>query len=296
MTTQVRTTRVAVLGLGQMGTAMARVLIDAGHEVTVWNRTPSKADPFTATAHVADSVAGACRSAEVVISVLASYEVADRLLSSGNEDALRGKTLVQMATGTPNDVRGTARWADQMDVSYLDAKVVAYPNSVGTEHSTILYSGSSAAFERWLPALAPLAGRSEFVGEVVSDAATLDLAWLGFWYGASASFMQSLALCRSENLSVDHLLSRLRWMVDFVESSARDAAARVESGDFGGEDCSLVVHNQALMHVVRACGDAGLNVGLPASVVAVFDRAIALGYGSDELPALHQALSQLAPE
>ncbi|NEK85714.1 NAD(P)-dependent oxidoreductase [Blastococcus saxobsidens] len=280
-----------VLGLGQMGTAVARVLSEAGHDVTVWNRTSSKSEAFRGSATVADSAASACQASDVVLSVLSSYAVTDEILRAPDAtDALRGRTLIQMSTGTPDDVRATASWAARSGVQYLDAKIIAYPNSIGTELSTILYSGAPATFERWQDTLAPLAGENEFVGQGVTDAATFDLAWLGFWYGASASFLQSLALCRAEQLPVEKLLSRLRWMVDFIEYSARDAAARVERDDFSGADCALEVHRHALEDVTRASKNRGLDDRLPAAVIELFDRAISLGYGNDELPALYQAV------
>lgn len=293
MTTRTHRSRVTVLGLGHMGTAVARVLSEAGHDVTVWNRTSSKSEAFQGSATIAPSVASACQASDVVLSVLSSYAVTDEILQSPEAaDALRGRTLIQMSTGTPDDVRTTASWAARSGVQYLDAKIIAYPNSIGTELSTILYSGAQATFERWQDTLAPLAGENEFVGHGVTDASTFDLAWLGFWYGASASFLQSLALCRAEQLPVEKLLSRLRWMVDFIEYSARDAAARVERADFSGADCALEVHRHALEDVTRASKNRGLDDRLPAAVIQLFDRAISLGYGSDELPALYQAVAR----
>lgn len=293
MTTSTDRSKVAVLGLGQMGTAIARVLVEAGHDTTVWNRTSAKADVLKHSASVAGSVGDACRDADVVFSVLSNYAVTDELLQASEVgDALRGKTLIQMSTGTPDEVRATASWAARAGVTYLDAKIVAYPNSIGTDHSSILYSGHRGTFERWQPTFAPLAGVNALVGENVTDAATLDLAWLGFWYGASAAFHQSLALCRAEQLPVDTLTSQLRWMVDFIELTARDSATRVENDDFSGTDCTLEVHRGALEHVVRASRNAGMDDRVPQSVVELFDLAIALGHGNDELPALDRAVTR----
>jgi 3-hydroxyisobutyrate dehydrogenase-like beta-hydroxyacid dehydrogenase len=63
--------RIAFLGLGKMGGAIARHLITAGHEVTVWNRTPGKAEELrTAGAAVAGSVAEAAAGAKVIFTML----------------------------------------------------------------------------------------------------------------------------------------------------------------------------------------------------------------------------------
>ena len=65
--------RVAVVGLGGMGSRIARRLIDAGHELTVWNRTAAKAEPLGVP--IAESPAEAASQAEVVITMVADRQL-----------------------------------------------------------------------------------------------------------------------------------------------------------------------------------------------------------------------------
>src|SRR5688572_24247088 len=100
--------RVAVLGLGHMGTPMARRLVDAGHPVTVWNRTAARADDVAGAA-VAGSPAGAVEAAAaegagVVITMLTDGAAVESVLfgESGAAAALAGgTTLVEMSTIGP---------------------------------------------------------------------------------------------------------------------------------------------------------------------------------------------------
>ena len=86
---------IAVLGTGRMGSALARALLGAGHEVTVWNRTPAKTGPLAALgAVVAHSVAKAVAAGAVVIVNVSDYDATTALLREASvARALDGKLV-----------------------------------------------------------------------------------------------------------------------------------------------------------------------------------------------------------
>lgn len=96
---------VSVLGLGNMGSALARAFLAEQHAVTGWNRTASKAQPpADAGARVAASVAEAIAASEVTVVCVLNYVASDALLHTAEmADRLRGKTLIQRTTGTGNE-------------------------------------------------------------------------------------------------------------------------------------------------------------------------------------------------
>ncbi|MGH3386984.1 MAG: NAD(P)-dependent oxidoreductase, partial [Nocardioidaceae bacterium] len=99
---EVSTRQVAVVGLGVMGGRIARRLLGAGHDVTVWNRDSQKAAPLVADGcHAARTPADAARAAEIVITMVTDGE-ALRAVTAGPDGVLAGLTgggtLVQMST------------------------------------------------------------------------------------------------------------------------------------------------------------------------------------------------------
>src|SRR5271166_4614351 len=94
--------KISFLGLGNMGTPMARNLLRAGHDVTVWNRTLSKADALRAdNAKVADSIANASRGADVAITMMADdHAVSTAVLDSSGilESLVPGAIHISMST------------------------------------------------------------------------------------------------------------------------------------------------------------------------------------------------------
>jgi 3-hydroxyisobutyrate dehydrogenase-like beta-hydroxyacid dehydrogenase len=153
---------VSVIGLGDMGSALARAFLAKGHSVTVWNRTAEKAAPLVhAGARHATSVAEATETSAVTVVCVLDYDVGTSLLDSRTvPERLKGKTLVQLTTGTPKQARAMESWAMQHGISYLDGAIMSYPSGVGTPECTILYAGPSAIFEAHKDLLNSLGGNS----------------------------------------------------------------------------------------------------------------------------------------
>jgi len=102
---------VTVIGTGVMGSALARALAGAGHQVTAWNRTRSRALPLaSAGVTIADGLLDAVRGSDPVIMCVSNQAAAAELLADpALTDLLRGRTLVQMTTGTPAALKGRAQ-------------------------------------------------------------------------------------------------------------------------------------------------------------------------------------------
>src|SRR5262249_27099874 len=99
--------RIGVAGVGRMGAAIAAHLIDVGHEVTVWNRTPDRVRPLAdAGARVADTPAALTAQAEAIVTILTNRAALDAVyagpdgLLAGNAD---GKLFIDMSTVQPHD-------------------------------------------------------------------------------------------------------------------------------------------------------------------------------------------------
>lgn len=129
-------TDISVLGLGAMGSALATSLLDAGRSVTVWNRTPGRAKDLVARgAGAADSVPAAVLASPVVVACLLDHSSVEETLGLAAAD-LRGRTLVNVTTTTPNEARALASWAAEHGIDYLDGAVMAVPSMIGSRSRT----------------------------------------------------------------------------------------------------------------------------------------------------------------
>ncbi len=153
---------VTVMGLGDMGGALARTLLAAGFDTVVWNRTASRADPLVeAGARRAESPASAASSADLVLVCVDDYAAADSFLRTPEaERALAGRTLVQLSSGSPRRAREAQRWAQSLGAHYVDGGIMAFPSEIGGRDTTLLASGDEAGFRRAEPCLRALAGNT----------------------------------------------------------------------------------------------------------------------------------------
>ena len=137
-------TRVAFLGLGRMGRPMAERLVDAGHDVTVWNRTKAKCERFE---RVGSTPPETVTGADVVITVLADpTAVRDVVFSSGLSKAMRpDAVLVEMST---IGVRAAKRLHEGVDRATLDAPVGGGVAQASSGELHVLVGGDVRALDR----------------------------------------------------------------------------------------------------------------------------------------------------
>lgn len=156
---------IAILGTGKMGGAMARRLAGAGYDITLWNRSASKAKDLN-IGHVAATPAEATRAADMVVSSLTN-DAALRDVYMGDDGALlaaAGKLVIDTSTAGPVVVEEIAREAQVRKVRFLEAPVVGSVPAVEGGKLLVLAAGDRADLEHARPVLEHL-GDVLYVGE-----------------------------------------------------------------------------------------------------------------------------------
>jgi 3-hydroxyisobutyrate dehydrogenase-like beta-hydroxyacid dehydrogenase len=171
--------KISFLGLGKMGAPLARRLLAAGHDVTVWNRTPERAQALAAQgAKVAATPADAARSAEAVLSMLFDDAANEEVLfgSGGVLDALPpGALHVSLSTiSVALSERLTAEHARRGQL-FVAAPVFGRPNVAEEGRLWIVVAGADEAVARARPLLGPLSRGISVVGREPRQAHALKL-------------------------------------------------------------------------------------------------------------------------
>jgi 3-hydroxyisobutyrate dehydrogenase len=166
--------RISFLGLGLMGAAMARRLLDQGFDLTVWNRNASRAEALVKSgARLATSPAAAARNAEAVIAMLADDD-ASRSVWLGESGALavmdRGALAIDSSTLTVGWMRDLGTQAAARGVGFLDAPVTGSKPQAEQGVLNFLVGGESAAAERAAPLFKAMGRGHVHVGPAGSGA------------------------------------------------------------------------------------------------------------------------------
>jgi len=159
-------TRIAFLGLGRMGTPMAKNLAEAGYDLTVWNRTKLKTEPlFELGATVAISAAQAVAGADVAITMLQTEAAVKSVFyDQGVADALGpGATVIDMSTIAPRSAVAYASEFNEREIAWLDAPVSGGTLGATDGTLTIMVGGSLDTYSRCAPILETM-GRVTHVG------------------------------------------------------------------------------------------------------------------------------------
>ena len=166
---------IAFLGLGRMGLPMAGRLIAAGHDVTVWNRTPSRCDPLVERgARSATTPADAARGNEAVVTMLADGEAVTSALSGENgafSGLAAGGLVIDMSTVGPHIARALAGDAERHSLRFLDAPVSGSVGVAERGELVVMAGGSAEAFAQGLSLLRELSKAQVHVGASGAGAA-----------------------------------------------------------------------------------------------------------------------------
>ncbi|NXY93568.1 NAD(P)-dependent oxidoreductase [Streptomyces sp. BR123] len=251
-----------LLGLGDMGTALARTWLAAGHSLTVWNRTAAKAEALAAEgARVAASPAEAVAANDLVVVCLLD----DASVGSALGDAdLTGKDLVNLTTGTPAEGRARAAWAEARGARFLDAGIMATPVMIGVPEAGgyVFYSGSRALFDTHRAVL-EVPAPARYVGEDAGHAALHDVALLSGMYGLFAGISHAFALIEGEDIAPKDLAPLLSEWLGAMGFFVGNAAERLTSGDFTtGVVSNLAMQVTASGTLLRTAEEQGVSTEL----------------------------------
>jgi 3-hydroxyisobutyrate dehydrogenase-like beta-hydroxyacid dehydrogenase len=285
---------VSVLGLGAMGSAVARALARAGERVVVWNRSPAKAAPLAALgAQVASTAEEAVRASLVAILVMLDATAARETLAVA-PDAMSGRTIVNFSSGGPEDVAALRDLVKAAGGRYVGGGIVAYPRNIGHADTYIHYTGDAAAFEAHRALLGKLSGNATFLAD--ADSAAMGPAVAVYMFAALGGFYEAVAIASRLGSSAPQagrgVIEASRF---FVLDAMDDAVRRLENGDFGGEQATVDVHVEGLDSVARSLESLGASKMMLDGFRSYAKRAQAAGLGGEDIASIIKVLMTDGP-
>jgi 3-hydroxyisobutyrate dehydrogenase-like beta-hydroxyacid dehydrogenase len=287
---------VSVIGLGAMGSTIARLMIEAGYRTTVWNRTDTKADALVQQGAVlAPNAADAIDASPTTIICVYDYAATNNILQTEAVAAvLSGRTLIQLTTGSPQEARDAEAWVHQHGAKYLDGALQVAPDQMAQPDTTILLSGADDAFKSSEPLLRVLGGNLSYLGEQIGAASAMDLATLSCLYGMILGFFHGATICEKEGFDVGTYGSIVAAIAPSFGEFLKHEGNVIQSGDFAISQSPLRISVEATERMLQIAQASGLNLEFPRFADSLLKQADAAGYSNEELAAVVKVLRPAA--
>lgn len=273
-----------LIGLGNMGSAVAERLLAADYALFVYNRSPEKVEPLrdrgaTATATVEELTA----AVDVVLTSLADDNAFESVAAAVAAEARAGTVLVDLSTVSPAASTRVAALAEQGSLLYLRAPVSGNPSVVRAGDLTFIVSGPRTALERARPALLAIGRAIHFVGEE-EEARVVKLAINLVIAGLAELMAEALVLAETSGVSRAALLETMG------DSAAGAPFVRYKTEPLLRDDYSATFTTRLMEKdvdlVLSVAEGGGLRLPLASEIKTLIRSAIEAGYGDDDFMAL----------
>jgi 3-hydroxyisobutyrate dehydrogenase-like beta-hydroxyacid dehydrogenase len=273
-----------LIGLGNMGSAFAERLLDAGFDLVVHNRSREKAEPLAERgAAVAETAADLAAGSDIVLTSLADDDAFESVAALVTGAARAGTLLVDMSTISPGASTRVAALADQASLLYLRAPVSGNPGVVRSGNLSFIVSGPPTAFERAEPVLRAIGRTIHVVGDG-EQARVVKLAINLIVAGLAQLMSEAVVLGEASGVSRAALLETMGdsavgapFVKYKTEPLLRDDYSATFTTNLMEKDVELVL---------EAAAAAGVGLPLAGEIKGLLRSAIEAGYGDDDFMAL----------
>lgn len=280
-----RMSRIAFLGLGRMGAGMAGRLLAARHDVAVFNRTASRAEPLVrAGARLAASPREACEGAEAVVAMTAD-DVSSRAVWLGEHGALAASLApqafaIECSTLTHAWVTTLARAARERDLRYIDAPVTGLPQAAAAGELTLLVGAEPHELEAARPLLDTFANRIFQFGPVGAGTIyKLVVNLIGSVQIASAA--EGLALAERAGLDLEKVVDAIAVSQAASPQVVRNTRRMVERGFDRDVVFTALLRLKDVDYALALADSLGVGAPFGDAARAAFRRLVDLGGSED---------------
>ncbi len=286
---------VSYLGLGTMGSRMAANLLKAGYELTVWNRSPEKCEPFARKGtHIANTPADAVRDVDLVMYSLSNDQAVEEVVfgAKGILSGIKeGQVAIDMSTVLPaTSLREQEAYAKH-GVDFLDAPVFGSKQEAADAKLWIMVAGNKAIFEKVKPVLEHLGQTIHYFGKN-GNAAAMKLVGNLIVALEMEALAEGLVLAQKAGLDLNTVMEVLK-VADFRSPLLVSNGQNILKRDFSPSFALKLMLKDAGL-IEKFCESMESPIPALRIVEKNLASAVALGFGKENASALIRALEKEA--
>ena len=263
--------KIGVIGTGLMGRPMASRLIQGGHTVLVYSRTPSKAEPLARQgARLCSRPSELIEEAEAVVTMLSDAETTAALLGIGDADgpSFAGTTVIQMATIAPSESKQLMGAVAQRGGEYFESPVLGSIPEAKSGNLILMVGATEEQFVKWREVLALFGQAPRLIGPVGAGAC-VKLAMNQLIAALTIAFSESLALVEKEAVDVDAFMAIARESALYAPTYDKKLSRMLER-NFAHPNFPT----KHLLKDVRLFAKAAAEVGINTDTLHAFERLL----------------------
>ncbi len=280
--------KLGFVGTGLLGFPMAEKLLEAGHELYVFNRTREKAAPLEKSGAVlCTDINDLCEKCNCIILMLSDGGAIKDLFKKISVD-LSGRTIIQMSTIAPHESIHFKELFEKQGADYFEAPVLGSIPQAKSKTLITLVGATTKQFESWKDLFTAFSGRIEYIGET-GKASSFKLGLNQLIVGLTTIFSMSLGYVREKGLDVDKFM-------DIVRGSALHAAtfdkklSNMMERDFTNPNFPLKHLLKDLNLMIDEFGSSGINVETLKGIQSVLIDGIKSGNSEDDYSSLYNTI------
>lgn len=269
---------ITYLGTGLLGSAFAEAAARRGDMVTVWNRTPGKAEALKAFGvMVAATPADAVRQASRVHLILKDDAVVEEVLAAARPALLPGTLVLDHTTTLPVSTAARAVRLNSEGVNYLHCPVFMGPAAARAAQGSMVVAGPQALFELAKTELARMTGRLEYLGERADLAAVHKLFGNAMIISMSCIVADILTIAKASGVQGEDAINLL-GLLD-LNAMVAGRGKNMAQGNFA-LSFELAMARKDVRLMLETTGDLPMSV-LPG-IAQRMDQLIAQGHGAED--------------
>ena len=285
---------ISVIGLGSMGFALAETLLKADFNISVWNRTLSKAQKLeNKGANICSTPNEAFKNSQFIVASLSNYEAWNNIIDSNQIDMdLSGKTIIQLTTGSIEEVTALNDWVKKYNGDLLEGIISCFPSQIGTEESLILLAGSDNSINNCKDIISILSPQYKNLGSNLIAPTVLSRAFLSGALGGLIGMMNGAVLCQKADISLDDFKEIYMDRSSIIEQESKRIIDAIATEDTENTEASVSAwgHGQEALLAISKTLDS--NIDFQLALNKLFKKTIEAGLKDHDLSAMHKIFNK----
>ena len=288
---------VAILGVGKMGSAMAKELATAGFQVTLWNRNQSVAEKLASEINlpavtVSSTPKAALENVDIVLCLFTNGTVTQSVLlddSNVLEGVRSNLIIVDMGTSGVESAKALARALASKKIAFIDAPVSGSVATIAAHQLLVMASGDEAVIQKATPIFSVFAKKTAYLGQAGAGQA-MKLAVNLIVHTLNAAVSEGLALATASGIEASAAYDV------FDESVVAAPFVKYKRAAFLDPELPVAMRIDTVLkdlNLILGLGQStGVQLTAAEGVAELFAQAQAAGYESQDMSALFRFISQ----